>query len=188
MPVRFVTIKITKSFLNFIFIKSYSWQIFISFSNKDTRKFARTSNNWCTLFCKEFIKNLGFFLKINNEVIFIKNRQNTRVDSLFGPLGLIFQSCFENDKFPSEWNKANVVPNYKKNDKQPGKKYRSTSLLLICVKIFERAIYNKLFHLPNQSGFKPGDSCTNQLLAITHEIYKSFDDGHEVRGAFLVNF
>ena len=24
---------------------------------------------------------------------------------------------------------------------------------------------------PNQSGFKPGDSCLNQLLSITHEIY-----------------
>ena len=37
----------------------------------------------------------------------------------------------------------------------------------------------------NQSGFKPGDSCINQLLSITHEIYKSFDDGFEVRGVFL---
>ena len=38
----------------------------------------------------------------------------------------------------------------------------------------------------NQSGFKPGDSCINQLLSITHNIYKSFDDGYEVRGVFLV--
>ena len=37
----------------------------------------------------------------------------------------------------------------------------------------------------NQSGFKPGDSCTNQLLSITHQIYKSFDDGHEVLSVFL---
>ena len=38
---------------------------------------------------------------------------------------------------------------------------------------------------PNQSGFKPGDSCINQLLSITHEIYKSFEGGLEVRGIFL---
>ena len=38
-------------------------------------------------------------------------------DSLCGPLGLIFQSCFENGKYPSEWKKANV-PTYKKNDNQ----------------------------------------------------------------------
>ena len=37
---------------------------------------------------------------------------------------------------------------------------------------------------PNQSGFRAGDSCVNQLIAITHEIYKSFDDGLEVRGLF----
>ena len=38
---------------------------------------------------------------------------------------------------------------------------------------------------PNQSGFRPGDSCVNQLLAITLEICKSFDEGFEVRGVFL---
>ena len=32
---------------------------------------------------------------------------------------------------------------------------------------------------------KPGDSCTNQLISITHEIYQSFDDGFEVRVVFL---
>ena len=34
-------------------------------------------------------------------------------------------------------------------------------------------------------GFKPDDSCIDQLLAITHEIYKSLDDGFEVRNVFL---
>ena len=38
---------------------------------------------------------------------------------------------------------------------------------------------------PNQSGFKSGDSCINQLLSITHEIYSSFDDGSGVRSVFL---
>ena len=37
----------------------------------------------------------------------------------------------------------------------------------------------------NQSEFKRGDSCINQLLAITHEIFSSFDDNYEVRGVFL---
>ena len=43
---------------------------------------------------------------------------------------------------------------------------------------------NKLIST-NHSDFKPGDSCINQLLSITHEIYKSFDDGLEVRSVFL---
>ena len=36
-----------------------------------------------------------------------------------------------------------------------------------------------------QPGFKGGDSYINQLLSITHEIYKSFDEGFEVNGVLL---
>ena len=50
--------------------------------------------------------------------------------------------------------------------------------------MFEFFIQNNLI-TPNQSGFKTGDSCINQLISITHEIYKSFDDGYEVGGVFL---
>ena len=38
---------------------------------------------------------------------------------------------------------------------------------------------DKALILADQSGFKPGDSCINQLLSIPHNIYKSFDDGYE---------
>ena len=34
---------------------------------------------------------------------------------------------------------------------------------------------------PKQSGFRPGDSCINQLLSITHNIFTSFVNGLEVR-------
>ena len=50
--------------------------------------------------------------------------------------------------------------------------------------LFEYFIENDIIS-PNQSGCKPGDSCTNQLISVTHEIYQSFDDGFEVRGVFL---
>ena len=40
---------------------------------------------------------------------------------------------------------------------------------------------------PNQSGFRSSDSCINQLLAITHEIFEAFDCNPplEVRSVFL---
>ena len=50
--------------------------------------------------------------------------------------------------------------------------------------IFEFFIQNNLI-IPNHSGFKIGDLCINQLVSITHEIYKSFDDGYEVQGVFF---
>ena len=37
----------------------------------------------------------------------------------------------------------------------------------------------------DQSGFRTGDSCVDQLFPITHEIHQSFDDGLEVTGVFL---
>ena len=39
--------------------------------------------------------------------------------------------------------------------------------------------------LPVSLVLKLGDSCINQLLSITHEIYSSFDEGLEVRSIFL---
>ena len=67
------------------------------------------------------------------------------------------------------------------------------SLFPICGKDFERLTYNSLFEIFianellsfNQSGFKPSNYCTNQLLSITHKICKSFDVGYEVRGVFF---
>ena len=113
-----------------------------------------------------------------------------RGNSICKPLSIIFKDRLSEGNFLHEWKRANVVPVHKKVNKQSLENYRPISLLPICSKIFERLIYNEMFTennliSPNQSGFRPGVSCVNQLLAITHEIYKSFDEGFEVRGVFL---
>ena len=115
--------------------------------------------------------------------------------SICRPLKLIFQSCLESGKFPNEWKKANVVPVHKKGDKQILKNYRPISLLPIAGKIFESLLYDRVFEFfianlisKNQSGFRPGDSCINHLLSITHEIYQFFDDNLEVRTKHLIWF
>ena len=51
-------------------------------------------------------------------------------------------------------------------------------VLPICRKFFEKSVFNVMLKFfienelisPDQSGFKPGDSCINQVLAITHVI------------------
>ena len=113
--------------------------------------------------------------------------------SVYRPLQIIYKPCLDTGKFPQESKKANVIPVHKKNDKQLVKNYRPIILLPICAKISERILYNFLFNFlnqndlisPAQSGFKPGDSCINQLLSITHEIYHSMDEGYEIRGIFF---
>ena len=113
--------------------------------------------------------------------------------SIYKPLEIIFNQCLETGIFPSEWKKGNIVPIHKKGDKQMVQNYRPVSLLPICGKILERLMFNEMFEFfienklisSSQSGFKPGDSCINQLLSITHEVYSSFDKGFEVRSIFL---
>ena len=114
-------------------------------------------------------------------------------DSIYKLLEMVFKSCLNQGVFPAEWKKANVVSVYKKWHHQCMKNYRPVSLLPVFSKIFERLIYNAMFKnlldnnliSSNQSGCKPGDACMNQLIAITHEIFKGFDDGLEIRSVFL---
>ena len=45
-------------------------------------------------------------------------------------------------------------------------------------------IENDLFS-SKQPGFEEGDLCINQLLSISHEIYKSLDNGYKDRGVLF---
>ena len=61
------------------------------------------------------------------------------------PLALIFKKALTTGAFPSEWEKGNIVPCYKKGGKENIKNYRPISLLPICGKSFERLIFNEMF-------------------------------------------
>ena len=114
-------------------------------------------------------------------------------DAITESLFRIFKNCLKCGIFPDDWKKGIIVPIFKKGAKQNIKNYRPVSLLPICSKIFERIIYDNMSKYfldnnlitPKQSGFRPGDSCINQLLSITHDIFTSFDNGLEVRRVFL---
>ena len=64
--------------------------------------------------------------------------------------------------FPLDWKKGNVLPIFKKGDKQIYENYRPVSLLPILGKILERLIFEEMFPFfienkliaANQSGFK----------------------------------
>ena len=112
---------------------------------------------------------------------------------LCAPLKTILKNILETGLFPDQWKDANVTPVHKKNDKQITSNYRPISQLPILAKNFERILFKNLYNYltdnklltKNQSGFRPGDSCTNQLLSLVHEIHESFDHGLEVRSIYL---
>ena len=110
-------------------------------------------------------------------------------ESIHKRLEYTFRASLNDESFLSEWKEANVVPI---NNKEILKNYMPVSLFPICAKIFERIICNRIFEYlfknnitERQTGFKPGDYCINQLLSITHDMYKSLDDGFEGKGVFL---
>ena len=113
--------------------------------------------------------------------------------SIVHPLHFIYTNCVKHKYFPNKWKMANVIPVHKKNEKNLINNYRPISLLPICGKIFEKLIFNNLytyifsngFITDKQSGYRKDDSTVKQLLAITHDINKAFDAGHEIRAVFL---
>ena len=116
-------------------------------------------------------------------------------ESVILPLQIIFRNILSTSIYPDMWKLANVTPIFKKGDKQLIKNYRPISLLPICGKILEKIIFNKLYNYlhsnnlitKNQSGFRPGDSTTNQLLYLLDEIHQAFDniESYEVRAVIL---
>ena len=115
--------------------------------------------------------------------------------SLLKPLIILFENSTKSSCYPDIWKRSNIIPVHKKNDKQLVNNYRPISLLPIFGKILEKVIFDRIYGFlleenllnPNQSGFRPSDSCINQLLAITHEIFEAFDcnPSLEVRAVFL---
>ena len=88
-----------------------------------------------------------------------------------------------------------MTPIFKKGDKQLIKNYRPISLLPIYGKILEKIIFNSPYAYlhtnnlinKNQSGFRPSDFTTNQLLYLLDEIHHAFDstESLEVRTVIL---
>jgi hypothetical protein len=109
------------------------------------------------------------------------------------PLCKIINRSFSQGVFPSLWKFANVLPLFKKGDRQHKINYRPVSLLTSLSKICEKIVFFRLYNFlldikflnPFQSGFRPGDSTVNQLIFITHKIYDALEQGKEVRMVFL---
>ena len=55
---------------------------------------------------------------------------------------------------------------------------------LICNSMYKHISDNNLLSL-NQSGFRTGDSCINQLLSITYDIFHCLDEVMETRAMFF---
>ena len=88
------------------------------------------------------------------------------------------------------WKSGNVTPIHKKDSKRVINNYRPISLLPIFAKIFENILFLKMYNhftsnnliTKNQSGFRPNDSVTNQLICL---VDFSLDVSLDVGSVFL---
>jgi hypothetical protein len=114
-------------------------------------------------------------------------------ESLCFPLSRLFNLSFQHGTFPTCWKLANVVPIFKKNDRQLVNNYRPVSLLCTMSKVLERIVHTRLYEYlttnnlltDNNSGFKRSDSTVNQLLLISQKITEALDNKNDACLVFL---
>ena len=66
-------------------------------------------------------------------------------EALVKPLSLIYKNCIDTGVFPDIWKKSNIVPVYKRGDKQIIDNYIPIYLLPICGKILEKILLNLIY-------------------------------------------
>ena len=106
-------------------------------------------------------------------------------DELTPVITHIVNLSIANGVFPHQWKMAKVIPLHKKNENMYPQNYRPVSLLCICSKILERAIFsqivdymesNNLIH-PSHHGFRSGHNTTTALAQMFEVWAEAFDEG-----------
>eukprot|EP00057_Strongylocentrotus_purpuratus_P005102 XP_003730216.1 PREDICTED: RNA-directed DNA polymerase from mobile element jockey-like [Strongylocentrotus purpuratus] len=104
----------------------------------------------------------------------------------------LFDNCVTLSQLPKIWQKARVIAILKPGkDPNEAKSYRPISLLCHLFNLFERLILNRLGpvteqHLiPEQAGFRPGRSCTGQVLNLTQHIEDGFEKNEPTGVVFV---
>ncbi|MCV6636077.1 reverse transcriptase domain-containing protein [Candidatus Albibeggiatoa sp. nov. NOAA] len=97
-------------------------------------------------------------------------------DLIAESLTLIFNQSLSTGIFPDEWKSARVTPLYKNSGKRNDPtNYRPISVIPVVAKVFERVVYDQLYHYltenciisPYQSGFCSLHSTVTALLEAT---------------------
>ena len=113
--------------------------------------------------------------------------------TLSAPLSTLFRKSIDTGRLPGDWKVGEVVPIYKKGNRQSPTSYRPVSLTAVPSKVLESIIRDNLLqHLSDagaltdaQHGFLPKKSCTSQLLEVMEDWSAAVESGEPVDVAYL---
>ena len=144
-------------------------------------------------------------IELQNSLKHLKNGKAAGLDEIlteeiknFGPVTIqwvlnLLNACARTHRLPRLWRQARVVALLKPGkDPSSPKSFRPISLLCHLYKLYERVILNRLspiiehILIPEQAGFRPGKSCTAQVLNLTQHIEDGFETG-KITGIVLVD-
>ena len=107
-------------------------------------------------------------------------------------LHTMVNTCFIENKIPKIWRQSKIIAILKPGkDSAIPKNYRPISLLCHTYKLYERLILDRVSPLleqhliKEQVGFRPGKSCTSQLLNLTQHIEDGYQRGMITGAAFV---
>ena len=112
-------------------------------------------------------------------------------DVIAASLTELFNKSLRLGCLPEDWQLANIVPVFKKHNKEQAEKYRPISLLSVVSKVMETCLFNAIrdnvFNLISacQLGFIAERSCVTQLVEVLDEIGTKLDRGGQVDIIYL---
>ena len=139
-----------------------------------------------TLKCLKVSKSTGLD-KIPAKVLKIAS-------SIIAPsLTFIFNLSLSSGIFIDDWKNARVCPVYKGNDRRDMGNYRPISILPIISKVFEKEVFQQLYHYLKvnsilskfQSGFRPLHSTVSALIQMCDDWSDNMDKGRVTGVVFL---
>eukprot|EP00061_Rhincodon_typus_P012594 g38433.t1 len=132
---------------------------------------------------KEVLLDLLKSIKVNKSpgpnIIYAKLLRGVR-EEIAGSLTKIFVSSLATGEVPEDWGVANVVPLFKKGNKDDSGNYRPVTLTSVVGKLLERILRDGIYrHLEkhdlirdSQQGFVQGRSCLTNLIEFLEEVTK----------------
>lgn len=114
--------------------------------------------------------------------------------SIIAPsLTFIFNLSLSSGIFIDDWKNARVCPVYKGNDRRDMGNYRPISILPIISKVFEKEVFQQLYHYLKvnsvlskfQSGFRPLHSTVSALIQMCDDWSDNMDKGKLTGVVFL---